>query len=52
MLCAVYVTFTTTPGKTYRDCIAYNLLASDAEVLARQYEDRGYDRIEIETYIA
>lgn len=50
MYCAVYVTYTVR-HKVYRDRIAYNLHAADARELARQHEDRGYDKIEIETYI-
>lgn len=52
MLHAVYVTYTTSRGKTYRDRIAYNLLRSDAEELARQQAGHGYDRIEIVAYPA
>jgi hypothetical protein len=47
MLCAVYVTYTTSRGKVFRDRVACNLLLSDAEELARRQQGRGYDRIEI-----
>jgi hypothetical protein len=47
MLCAVYVTYTTSRGKVFRDRLAHDLLLADAEELARQRQGRGYDRIEI-----
>jgi hypothetical protein len=47
MLCAVYVTYTTSRGKVFRDRVAHNLLLADAEELMRRKQGRGYDRIEI-----
>lgn len=51
MLCAVYVTYTMR-GKVYRDRIAYNLLAADAEALARECQAGNYDSVTIEDYPA
>jgi hypothetical protein len=50
MLCAVYVTYTTSRGKVFRDRLAHDLLLADAEELARQKQGRDYDRIEIMAY--
>jgi hypothetical protein len=50
MLCAVYVTYTTSRGKVFRDRLAHDLLLADAEELMRRKQGQGYDRIDLVAY--